>query len=244
MRRAIAIYEPCAWRLQAQRNRAAAAEELVSRRAGTTAGAHNAFLNSWPLARLFLQPCSRSLLAEALRPLLSCSLADARVPSAADARTGQSNAAVPLRPPPRPTRKHQRPQNRQATSLLGSADPSRRPSRKASPRRMHGSSFGAGPRKRDPGPPPKSPRDTQVPRRALALGDHFFSKDGTLRRDPSQVSHFELLGLPKGLDVDDDALDEGLRVLQRRLHPLPRRFSPAWWGHSYPHALPPLPSSA
>ena len=33
------------------------------------------------------------------------------------------------------------------------------------------------------------------------------------------VSHFELLGLPKGLDVDDDALDEGLRVLQRRLHP-------------------------
>ena len=84
---------------------------------------------------------------------------------------------------------------------------------------MHGSSFGAGPRKRDPGPPPKSPRDTQVPRRALALGDHFFSKDGALRRDPTQVSHFELLGLPKGLDVDDDALDEGLRVLQRRLHP-------------------------
>ena len=59
---------------------------------------------------------------------------------------------------------------------------------------------------------------TQVPRRCLALGDHFFS-DGTLRRDPPPVSHFELLGLPKGLDVDDDALDEGLRVLQRRLHP-------------------------
>ena len=65
-----------------------------------------------------------------------------------------------------------------------------------------------------------NPRATpQVPRRCLALGDHFFSKDGTLRRDPSQVSHFELLGLPKGLDVDDDALDEGLRSLQRRLHP-------------------------
>ena len=77
--------------------------------------------------------------------------------------------------------------------------------------------FGAGPRKRDPGPPPKSLRDTQVPRRA-ALGDHFF-QDGALRRDPASVSHFELLGLPKGLDVDDDALDEGLRVLQRRLHP-------------------------
>ena len=53
----------------------------------------------------------------------------------------------------------------------------------------------------------------------MALGDHFFSKDGALRRDPVSVSHFELLGLPKGLDVDDDALDEGLRVLQRRLHP-------------------------
>ena len=38
------------------------------------------------LRRPFLQPC-RSLLAEALRPLLSCSLADARVPSAADAPT-------------------------------------------------------------------------------------------------------------------------------------------------------------
>ena len=64
-----------------------------------------------------------------------------------------------------------------------------------------------------------NPRATpQVPRRALALGDHFF-KDGTLRRDPDTVTHFELLGLPKGLDVDDDALDEGLRVLQRRLHP-------------------------
>ena len=84
---------------------------------------------------------------------------------------------------------------------------------------MHGSSFGAGPRKRDPGPPPKSPRDTQVPRRALALGDHFFAADGALRRDPATVSHFELLGLEQGLDVDDDALDEGLRVLQRRLHP-------------------------
>ena len=60
---------------------------------------------------------------------------------------------------------------------------------------------------------------TQVPRRWLALGDHFFSDDGALRHDPVQLSHFELLGLPKGLDVDDDALDEGLRVLQRRLHP-------------------------
>ena len=65
-----------------------------------------------------------------------------------------------------------------------------------------------------------NPRATsQVPRRWLALGDHFFSDDGALRHDPVQLSHFELLGLPKGLDVDDDALDEGLRVLQRRLHP-------------------------
>ena len=65
-----------------------------------------------------------------------------------------------------------------------------------------------------------NPRATpQVPRRALALGDHFFSKDGTLRRDPASVSHFELLGLEQGLDVDGAALDEGLRVLQRRLHP-------------------------
>ena len=166
------------------------------------------------LARLFLQPC-RSLLAEALI-LLSCSCE--RRARAKRCRRAHRVKAMLLHLSPAASPDAQAPAstNKQATSLLGSADPSRRPSRKASPRRMHGSSFGAGPRKRDPGPPPKSPRDTQVPRRALALGDHFFSKDGTLRRDPASVSHFELLGLPKGLDVDDDALDEGLRVLQRR----------------------------
>ena len=63
------------------------------------------------------------------------------------------------------------------------------------------------------------PRDTQVPRRRLSLGDHFFTKDGALVRDPAPVSHFELLGISQGLDVDADAVDAGLRALQRRLHP-------------------------
>ena len=115
-------------------------------------------------ARRVQAPASTYRLAGRLQTLLDCAHGCAKTLTTR-AQLQTANAA-PAHPPPRPTRKHQRPQNRQATSLLGSADPSRRPSRKASPRRKHGSSFGAGPRKRDPGPPPKSPRDTRRSRGA------------------------------------------------------------------------------
>ena len=52
---------------------------------------------------------------------------------------------------------------------------------------------------------------------ASALGDHFFSRTDA-PAGPYTSFPLRALGLPKGLDVDDDALDEGLRVLQR-LHP-------------------------
>lgn len=52
-----------------------------------------------------------------------------------------------------------------------------------------------------------------------ALGDHYFGADGALVADPVGVDHFTLLGVAVDLDVEAPALDDGLRKLQRRLHP-------------------------
>jgi len=53
-----------------------------------------------------------------------------------------------------------------------------------------------------------------------ALGDRFFEPDGrALLPDVEAAEYFHLFGLSPGVSLPPKVLDDGLRTLQKRLHP-------------------------